>query len=249
MQVWRHAQCHQSTIHDVSWQGGSIWEKAARFNHIMYGVGSMQAAADRISANIGQQPAEHAVVVMAHNGPAGLGEQQHDICGKDWSHKAGDHGDPDLQIALDRAASAGKPVALAVFGHMHHTLRAATGNCIRRRNMVHIDADTSTVFINCAVVPRWGVSHNAQSDGDLGSLHHFTVVNIAAAGYVDSASHVWVDVNDSQYPVVQHEDIVWTNSYKDGKLHRTCLNTGGASVSATPSNGSLPCHHSVVSSY
>lgn len=171
------------------------------------------------------------------------------ICNTFWSWPSGDHGDPDLQIALDRAASAGKPVALAVFGHMHHTLRAATGNCIRRRNMVHIDADTSTVFINCAVVPRWGVSHNAQSDGDLGSLHHFTVVNIAAAGYVDSASHVWVDVNDSQYPVVQHEDIVWTNSYKDGKLHRTCLNTGGASVSATPSNGSLPCHHSVVSSY
>ena len=55
----------------------------------MHGLGSMQASADRISATIQQQPAEHAVVVMAHNGPAGLGDQQHDICGKDWSDKAG----------------------------------------------------------------------------------------------------------------------------------------------------------------
>ena len=49
----------------------------------------MEASADKIADTISQQPAEHAVVVMAHNGPSGVGAAAHDICGKDWSDKAG----------------------------------------------------------------------------------------------------------------------------------------------------------------
>lgn len=79
------------TEYSLTMQGGSSWNRAARFNHIMYGVGSMKASADRICECIAQQPPEHAVVVMAHNGPAGLGDQQHDICGRDWLDKAGEH--------------------------------------------------------------------------------------------------------------------------------------------------------------
>lgn len=56
----------------------------------MYGVNSMEESANKICATIRDQPAEHAVVVMAHNGPSGLGSEQHDICGKDWSDKAGE---------------------------------------------------------------------------------------------------------------------------------------------------------------
>lgn len=57
----------------------------------MFNVNSMEASAARIADNIVRQPAEHAVVVMAHNGPAGLGQQQYDICGRDWLEKAGKH--------------------------------------------------------------------------------------------------------------------------------------------------------------
>lgn len=71
-------------------QGGSSWARAARFQHIMYGVNSMEESASKILATIQDQPAEHAVVVMAHNGPSGLGSEQHDICGKDWSDNAGE---------------------------------------------------------------------------------------------------------------------------------------------------------------
>lgn len=56
----------------------------------MYGINSMEESATKICATIQDQPAEHAVVVMAHNGPSGLGSEQHDICGKDWSDKAGE---------------------------------------------------------------------------------------------------------------------------------------------------------------
>ncbi len=81
-----------SIINDpIAIQGGSSWNRAAKFNHIMFDVNSMEASAARIAETIVQQPAEHAVVVMAHNGPAGLGQQQHDICGRDWLEKAGKH--------------------------------------------------------------------------------------------------------------------------------------------------------------
>ena len=75
----------------IAIQGGSSWNRAAKFNHIMFNVNSMEASAARIAETIVRQPAKHAVVVMAHNGPAGLGQQTHDICGQDWLEKAGEH--------------------------------------------------------------------------------------------------------------------------------------------------------------
>ena len=70
-------------------QGGRSWDRAAKFYESMYAVSSMEASADRIGQTITEQPAENTVVVMAHNGPAGLGDQPYDICGRDWTRKAG----------------------------------------------------------------------------------------------------------------------------------------------------------------
>lgn len=39
----------------------------------------------------------HVQVVVAHNGPAGLGARRHSICGVDWMEPEADFGDPDLQ--------------------------------------------------------------------------------------------------------------------------------------------------------
>ncbi|DBA85358.1 TPA: hypothetical protein ACH3X2_006038 [Trebouxia sp. C0005] len=225
--------------------GGSSWNRAAKFNHIMFNVNSMEASAARIADNIVRQPAEHAVVVMAHNGPAGLGQQQYDICGRDWLEKAGDHGDPDLQEALLTAAHANRPAALAVFGHMHHMLKGGE----RRRQMVHIDAHSGTVLINCAVVPRWSEDLATQGNGNHGSLHHFTIVNMAADHYVQSASHVWVSVSGSNCQTLQHEDLVWTNSLRDGQLIRTYLSTGGAWITANRPESNAAYVTKVVSSY
>jgi hypothetical protein len=158
---------------------------------------------------------------------------------------SGDHGDPDLKEALVTAAHANRPAALAVFGHMHHMLKGGE----RRRQMVHIDAHSGTVLINCAVVPRWSEDPATQGNGSHGSLHHFTVVNMAADHYVQSASHVWVSVSGSTCQTLQHEDLVWTNSFRDGQLMRTYLSTGGVRVTADcPQSNAAYCTK-VVSSY
>lgn len=61
--------------------------------------------------------------MLAHNGPAGLGADPHSICGVDWLPEAGDHGDVDLQLVLQRLQQAGRRVALLLHGHMHHMIK------------------------------------------------------------------------------------------------------------------------------
>jgi hypothetical protein len=90
----------------------------------LYNVHDMGESAQRImqavTANV---PASNALILMGHNGPAGLGAQRHNICGVDWVREAGDHGDPDLASVMQQLREAGRRVALVVFGHMHHKLR------------------------------------------------------------------------------------------------------------------------------
>ena len=157
----------------------------------------------------------------------------------------GDHGDPDLQEALAEVAHARRPVPLAVFGHMHHMLKGG----IRQRQMVHIDADSGTVFVNCAVVPRWSEVQGSQSKQVPGSLHHFTTVNIAADQYVVDVSHVWVSVNGSQCQISHFEELVWTQSLNDGQLLRNCLKTGGMAVTADSGGITAPYYKCVVSKH
>ena len=70
-------------------QGGSSWARAALFHKIRYGVNSMQDSANRVFDCISRAPSDDMVVIMAHNGPAGVGSEVHSICGKDWSAKGG----------------------------------------------------------------------------------------------------------------------------------------------------------------
>ena len=53
----------------------------------------------------------------------------------DWLAGAGDHGDPDLALALQELVAGGRRVALCVHGHMHHTLRGARA-CMKERESV-----------------------------------------------------------------------------------------------------------------
>ena len=63
---------------------------------------------------------------------------------------SGDHGDPDLELALQQIHAQGRAVPLVAFGHMHENLRGTSS----LRNMVEVDAATGTVYLNTAVVPR-----------------------------------------------------------------------------------------------
>ena len=79
---------------------------------------------------------------------------------------AGDHGDPDLSMALDAAAEQGRAVAVCVFGHMHH--RCQGDGALRRRVAVTPDG---VLHLNAAVVPRHRVSSRCTVSSCRGRLH------------------------------------------------------------------------------
>ncbi|GIL68674.1 hypothetical protein Vafri_21915, partial [Volvox africanus] len=145
-------------------KGGKNFSSIRSFMESLYGVTSMEESAQRIVQVALSAPAHHPLIVMGHNGPAGLGSRAFDVCGVDWEPSAGDHGDPDLQAALADLHRAGRRVSLVTFGHMHHRLHAASRHRPSPlRRMVALDPATGTVFLNAATVPRIIPASNAAS--------------------------------------------------------------------------------------
>ena len=64
--------------------------------------------------------------------------------------RSGDHGDLDLELALQQVHLQGRAVPLVAFGHMHEELQGKTS----LRNMVEVDAGRGIIYLNTAVVPR-----------------------------------------------------------------------------------------------
>ncbi len=86
-----------------------------------FGVTSLQDSEERL-LDLLRQAAGHPVVVLAHNGPAGLGTTRDAPCGRDFHRDEGDWGDPDLAAAIQRARAERIDVRAVVFGHLHHNL-------------------------------------------------------------------------------------------------------------------------------
>ena len=59
------------------------------FTQSLYGPRTMRESAEKISQEILGQAEGDAVIVMAHNGPKGLGSRRHDPCGKDFRPEEG----------------------------------------------------------------------------------------------------------------------------------------------------------------
>jgi uncharacterized protein (TIGR04168 family) len=131
-------------------RGGRRWDDLAVFYKEVLDIGGFEDAARAIAAAAAALPPGAPTVVIAHNGPAGLGGRRSSPCGVDWQPQEGDHGDPDLERALEAMAAVGRPARLCLFGHMHHELRGGG-----RRDMAAVDAETGAIFLNAAVVPRW----------------------------------------------------------------------------------------------
>lgn len=111
-----------------------------------FGVADFEASAERLKALVDQAPKR--ILVLAHNGPAGLGDTPDAPFGNDFNPAAGDFGDPDLRLAIDYARASGHQVLAVVAGHMHHR-NHKTGQ--RRRTWDH---DGETLYVNAARVPR-----------------------------------------------------------------------------------------------
>ena len=104
------------------------------------------------------------IVVLAHDGPTGLGSQRHDIYGCDFRAEAGDWGDPDLRAALDVARADRLPIVAVIAGHMHHHL-AGGGQRVRSVR------EAGVLHLNAALVPRVGRDGRALFVVRLEGLH------------------------------------------------------------------------------
>jgi uncharacterized protein (TIGR04168 family) len=115
-------------------------ELSARF-----GVTSMEDSTRKLCALIDAVETPE-LIVLAHNGPIGLGARATDIWGRDFAHEEGDWGDPDLRAALDYARRRDKRVLAVVAGHMHTRTHAGERTWRLERD--------GTLFVNAARVPR-----------------------------------------------------------------------------------------------
>lgn len=129
-----------------SW-GGSTWRNSD-FYRERYGVNNFTESTQRI-VDSARESASETIILIAHNGPYGLGDKTESICGRDWKEEGGDYGDPDLTAAIAQIRDLGKSIPLITFGHMHHELKHPRG---KRRNLVEVEE--GTVYFNAACVPR-----------------------------------------------------------------------------------------------
>ncbi|VAI83483.1 unnamed protein product [Triticum turgidum subsp. durum] len=173
-----------------------------------YGVDDMAGSARKIYDAATAAPEEHSVILLAHNGPTGLGSRIDDICGRDWVAGGGDHGDPDLEQAIsDLQRETGVSIPLVVFGHMHKSLAYGGG----LRKMIAFGANNQTIYLNGAVVPRVKPAEamnpstistserdELQESASVGPMSRaFTTVDLFD-GTVEKISEVWVLVSGAQ---------------------------------------------------
>lgn len=111
-----------------------------------FGVTDFASSARRLESLIDSAPRD--LIMLAHNGPAGLGDTPASPFGCDFAPEHGDFGDPDLREAIDYARETGHRVRAVLAGHMHHRSKH-TGAW---RDTWADDGDT--LYVNAARVPR-----------------------------------------------------------------------------------------------
>ena len=161
----------------LSWGGGiqATTKKSWALLKELYGVSTPEESTGVITdALLG---AVGPAIVVAHQGPAGLGEDAGAICGRDWTPQAADFGDDDLLDCITSARAVGVP--LCCFGHMHAPLRHGG----RRRMVCEREG---TVYVNAAEVPR----HRTAVEG---VDFHYTIVDFGPGDRVDRVAGVWLN--------------------------------------------------------
>lgn len=111
-----------------------------------FDVDGFDASSEHLKRLIDAAPKR--LIMLAHNGPHGLGAAPDAPFGCDFNPALGDFGDPDLKAAMDYARASGREVLAVVAGHMHH--RNAKTRAVRRDWAM----DGDILCINAAHVPR-----------------------------------------------------------------------------------------------
>lgn len=119
----------------------------ARYLEARYGVRSLEDSAQKIIAQLKGADRSLPLILLAHNGPTGLGERRDAIYGCDFRPEEGDFGDPDLRMAIDQIARDGWDLRAVIAGHMHHRLK---GGGERR----FLEREGAILHLNAARFPR-----------------------------------------------------------------------------------------------
>jgi uncharacterized protein (TIGR04168 family) len=167
-----------------SWGGQSL--RSPELYDEIYGIHTMRQSAAAI-VDAARNAQHRDLVILAHNGPLGLGAEPTDIFGKDFGKPGGDWGDRDLALAIQRIEGTGLRVRAVIAGHMHHKLvhpRGAERTRFLRRG--------DTLFLNAAYVPRVRTGPNGQE------LSYFLRTRWQAGDCV-GVEEVWVDVHGDEY--------------------------------------------------
>lgn len=169
--------------------GGHHLSRAAK---AVFGPVGLEESAERIRRAALAADPHLPLVLLAHCGPAGLGGEARDPCGRDWKRPACDWGDQDLALAVERIRRE-RPLPLVVFGHMHHSLRRSQGERIS-----FLRDRRGTAYLNAACVPRHG------RDAGGRELRHFSWIELDASG-LRHASHRWYGLDG----VLHYEQRLW----------------------------------------
>jgi uncharacterized protein (TIGR04168 family) len=169
-----------------SWGGPTL--RSPELYDEIYGIHTMRQSAAAI-VDAARNAQHRDLVILAHNGPLGLGAEPGDIFGKDFGKPGGDWGDRDLALAIQRIEGFGLRVRAVIAGHMHHKLvhpRGAERTRFVRRG--------DTVFLNAARVPR------VRQGGDGEELSCFLRTRWQRGECV-AIDEVWVDVHGDEAEV------------------------------------------------
>jgi len=167
-----------------SWGGPSL--RSPELYDEIYGIHTMRQSAAAI-VDAARNAQHRDLVILAHNGPLGLGDETSAICGKDFGKPGGDWGDRDLALAIQRIEGFGLRVRAVIAGHMHHKLVTPRGS-ERTRFLRRGD----TLFLNAAYVPR--VRQTAAGE----ELSYFLRTRWQAGACV-GIEEVWVDVHGDEH--------------------------------------------------
>ena len=170
-----------------SWGGPNL--RSPELYDEIYGIHTMRQSAAAI-VDAARNAQHRDLVILAHNGPMGLGEDSADIFGKDFGKPGGDWGDRDLALAIQRIEGFGLRVRAVIAGHMHHKLvhpRGAERTRFLRRG--------DTLFLNAAYVPRVRQAANGED------LSYF-LRTTWRRGDCLGIEEVWVDVHGYEREVV-----------------------------------------------
>lgn len=143
-----------------------------------FGVGNFAASAARLQTLVDRAPQR--LIILAHNGPAGLGNTPGAPFGSDFNPAYGDFGDPDLRSAITHAQASGRQLLAVVAGHMHHRNRK------QGATRISVARDGKTLYLNAAYVPRM------HRDGS--HRHH---IALTVDGNAVTAEAVFVDRDGS----------------------------------------------------